>query len=351
MSNALTSDLIVSTGPHIRTLGTLPRVMWLVSLTLLPAIAWAGYVFGTYVLIVTAISVLAAVLTEYIITWALKRPPTIADGSAFLTGLLVACNMPATASGVLPLYVPIVASVFAIAVAKYAFGGLGYNWINPALAGRIFVFFAWLPAMTSGWAAPAGADTLSSATPLNILKFEAGVLPEAVQQGGDAVLQLSMMPSYGDLFIGFVPGCIGEVSALALLIGGIILIALRIVNWEIPVAYVATSALLAWIFGGLAVHGQSPSLFSGDPLFHVLSGGIMLGAFYMATDWVTTPMTFKGRILFGIGCGVLTILIRLTGNNVEGVSFSIVLMNIAVPLIDRLFRQRRFGTPEERRAA
>ena len=351
MADALASDLIVSTGPHVRTAGTLPRVMWIVSAALLPAIAWAGYVFGTYVLLVTAVSILAAVLTEYILTSVLRRPPTIADGSAFLTGLLVACNMPATEAGVLPLYVPVVASVFAIAVAKYAFGGLGQNWINPAHAGRIFVFFAWLPAMTSGWAVPAAFDTLSSATPLALMKFGVGALPDAVAQGSEAVLQLSMAPSYGDLFLGFVPGCIGEVSALALLLGGIVLIALKIVNWEIPLAYLVTSALLAWVFGGLAVHGQSPALFSGDPLFHVLSGGLMIGAFFMATDWVTTPMTFQGRILFGIGCGVLTILIRLTGNNVEGVSFSVVLMNITVPLIDRLFRRRRFGVPEERRPA
>jgi len=339
--------LIVSTGPHIRTRATLPLVMWTVSATLLPAIAWAVYVFGPHILFVTGAAVFAAVLTEYAITSALKRPPTLADGSAFLTGLLVACNMPAAESGALPLYIPIVASVFAIAVAKYAFGGLGQNWINPALAGRVFVFFAWLPAMTGGWAVPASFDALSSATPLNILKFGTGALPQAVQQGGEAVLQLSASPSYGELFLGFVPGCIGEVSALALLFGGLILIACRIVTWEIPVFYIATSALLAWVFGGLAVNGQTPSLFSGDPLYHVLSGGLMLGAFYMATDWVTTPMSFKGRVLFAVGCGVLTVLIRLTGRNVEGVSFAIVLMNITVPLIEKLFRRRRFGIPDE----
>jgi electron transport complex protein RnfD len=258
--------------------------------------------------------------------------------------------MPATAWGVLPLYVPISASIFAIAVAKHAFGGLGQNWINPALAGRIFVFFAWLPAMTSGWSGSSAFDVISSATPLAQLKFTTGLLPNGLQAASDAVTGMHLMPTHSDLFLGLVPGCIGEVSALALLIGGLILIALRIINWEIPLIYIASTAVFSWIFGGLAIAGQAPSMFSGDPIYHVLSGGLMLGAFYMATDWVTTPVSFGGRVVFALGCGILTVLIRLTGSNVEGVSFAIVLMNITVPLIERMFKPRRFGISAGRAA-
>lgn len=323
--------ILLSTAPHIRTRLSVPVVMWTVVGALLPAAAWAVYAFGMYAGIVMLVSVGAAVLTELALNLLLRRPVTIGDGSAFLTGLLVAFNMPASTA--LPLYIPVTASVFAIAVAKYAFGGLGHNWMNPALAGRIFVFFAWLTPMTSGWSSFLNPDVVSRATPLKALKF-----------GGDAV-------NYLDLFLGKVPGCIGEVSAAALLLGGLFLIIRKIVNWEIPVAYFGSAALLAWIFGGLAVSGAAPAFFTGDPLFHLLSGGLMLGALFMATDWVTSPMTFKGRIIYGIGCGALTILIRLTARNVEGVSFAIVLMNITVPLIDRITGPKRFGVQKKGGAA
>ena len=319
---------LLSTAPHIRTRQTVPVAMWSVSAALLPAAAWAVYAFGLPSLIVMLVSTGTAVLTELLITTLLKKPVTIGDGSAFLTGLLVAFNMPA-ATG-LPLYIPVTASVFAIAVAKYAFGGLGQNWMNPALAGRIFVFFAWLTPMTSGWSTFLRPDVVSKATPLKLMKFTSG--------GG---------ADYLDLFLGRVPGCIGEVSAAALLLGGLYLVYKKIVNWEIPVAYFATAALLAWIFGGLRVAGAKAAFFTGDPLFHLLSGGIMLGAIFMATDWVTSPMTFTGRLIYGAGCGVLTILIRLTAKNVEGVSFAIVLMNIVVPLIDRVTGPKKFGVPAE----
>lgn len=343
-------DLVVSTAPHLRTRLKVPLVMWVISATLLPVIAWAGYLFGPWVFVITAAAVGTAVVSELAITLLLHKPQTISDGSAFLTGLLVACNMPATDWGVLPLYVPIVASVFAIAVAKHAFGGLGQNWINPALAGRIFVFFAWLPAMTGGWADSPVFDTISSATPLALHKFQNGLFQDGMQAASQAVLGVKLAPSQADLFLGLIPGSIGEISALLLLLGGLTLIALKIINWEIPLTYIATTALLSWIFGGLALTGQEPSLFTGDPLYHVLSGGLLLGAFYMATDWVTTPVSFGGRILFALGCGVLTVLIRLTGSNVAGVSFAIVLMNITVPLIERMFVPRRFGVHEGRAA-
>ena len=336
-----TSTMVMSTSPHIRTKMTTPVVMWTVVVALIPAAVWAVYMFGISSLIVIGVSIAAAVLTEMIITMLLKKPLTLRDGSAFLTGLLVGFNMPAAVSGTFPLYVAIFASVFAIAVAKYAFGGLGQNWMNPALAGRIFVFFAWLSPMTSNWMPAAGkviktvstasADAASYATPLKALKF-----------GGSAI------PTNLDLFLGKVGGCIGEVSAAALLLGGLILLIRKIINWEIPFFFIGSAALFGWIFGGLNIYGKEAAFFAGDPLFHILSGGVMLGAIFMATDWVTNPMTFKGRVLFAIGCGALTILIRLTGRNVEGVSFAIVLMNITVPLIDRVFKPRRFGFNKKR---
>ena len=326
------NSLLISSSPHIRTKDKLPVVMWSVVIALIPAGVWSYFVFGISAIITIGVSVGAAVLTELIINLLIGKRITVINGSAFLTGLLIAYNLPASAGGHLPIYIPIVASVFAIAVIKLAFGGLGQNWMNPALGGRIFVFFAWTRLMTSGWAAPMSPDVVSSATPLAALKFNAGTLP-----------------THLDLFLGKTSGCIGEVSAAALILGGVFLIIRKIVNWEIPVFYILTTAILAWIFGGL--NASTPALFTGDPLYHILSGGLMLGAIFMATDWVTSPMLFKGRVLFAVGCGIITVLIRLTGRNVEGVSFAIVLMNIAVPLIDRLFRLGIFGTPGKEKKA
>ncbi len=337
---ATTKKLLnISASPHVRTKLTVKSVMWNVVIALIPALVWAFVAFGIKSIIMVMVSVLVAVATEWLINIISHKKLTIGDGSAVLTGLLLGFNLPAS-SGVFPLYIPIIGSIFAIAVAKHAFGGLGQNWVNPALAGRVFIFFAWLSPMTSNWMVPfshkanqvvdavakASADVVSAASPLKAMKF--GV--------GEKFSNL-------DLFIGKVPGCIGEVSALALLIGGIYLIIRKIVNWEIPVAFIGSVALFGWVFGGLNISGVTPQLFIGDPLFHILSGGVMLGAFFMATDWVTSPITFKGRLLFGLGIGMLTILIRLAGQNVEGVSFAIILMNIVVPLINRFFKETKFG--------
>jgi len=321
-------NLNVSASPHIRSKLTVKSVMWNVIIALIPALVWAYIAFGLRSIIVVMVSILVAVATEWLINIVSHKKITIGDGSAVLTGLLLGFNLPAS-SGAFPMYIPIIGSIFAIAVAKHAFGGLGQNWINPALAGRVFIFFAWLSPMTSNWMAPFShkmADVVSAASPLKAMKFGVGE-------------KFSNM----DLFIGKVPGCIGEVSAIALLLGGIYLIFRKIVNWEIPFAFIGSVALFGWIFGGLSIHGVAPKLFIGNPLFHILSGGVMLGAFFMATDWVTSPITFKGRLLFGLGIGALTVLIRLAGQNVEGVSFAIILMNIVVPLIDRLFKNKKFG--------
>jgi electron transport complex protein RnfD len=235
----------------------------------------------------------------------------------------VAYNMPPGVPG----FVPMAASVFAIIVVKQTFGGLGRNWMNPALAGRAFAMFSWTKEMTT-WSAPVGAgpDAFTGATPL--AEHAAGALSHA---------------SYFDLFIGNIPGCIGEVSKLLLLAGAVILFILRIISWEIPLAYIGTFALLVWIFGD----ARSGRFFTGDVLFHVLAGGLIIGAFFMATDMVTSPLTSTGMLIFGAGCGFFTFIIRIFGSLPEGVSLSIILMNITVPLINRLTRPKRFGIIKE----
>lgn len=324
----------MSGAPHIQQGDSIPKIMWTVVLSLLPAAIMAVIIFGIPALNVILISILSAVLTESGIDLLVKRKQTILDGSAFVTGLLVAFNMPAN----VPLYVPAVASFFAIAIVKMLFGGLGFNFLNPALSGRVFVMFAWLPAMTT-WVKPHPgqwfysffhlkpvADAITYATPLNMIKMH----------GHQALLTYfgSKSALYANLFIGNVGGSLGEVSALALLIGAVILLVRKIITLEIPLSYILTVALFTWIFGG------KKGLFTGDWLFHILSGGLLLGAFFMATDMVTSPITSLGQIIFGIGAGLMTFIIRIYGGYPEGVSFSILFMNALTPIIDRYFDSR-----------
>ena len=265
----------------------------------------------------------------------MKKKPTLTDGSAFLTGILIGFNMPPSVPG----FIPILASVFAIAVVKQSFGGLGRNWMNPALAGRVFAMFCWTEDMTRWSPYLPSPDAFTGATPL--------------AQGS---LEFLKSGSYLDLFLGRIPGCIGEVSALFLLLGVIYLFIKRIITWEIPVSYMGSFIILTWVFGGLPFGRGS---FSGDILFHLLSGGLILGAFYMATDMVTSPLTWQGMLIYGAGCGfltfiirfygVLTVLIRLFGGYPEGVSLSIILMNIFVPLINRLIKPQKFGYVREKK--
>ena len=319
------NNLYIAPSPHFHYGESTAKIMWSVVICLIPAAGWGVFVFGIQALFILLVSIGSAVLTELIITILIKKKPTLGDGSAVLTGLLIGFNMPPSVPG----FIPVVASVFAIAVVKQSFGGLGRNWMNPALAGRVFAMFCWTENMTS-WSPPIPfSDAFTGATPL--------------AQGAAEFLKTG---SYLDLFLGRIPGCIGEVSALLLLVGAVYLFIKGIITWEIPVSYIGTFIVLTWVFGGFA---SGDGAFSGDIIFHLLSGGLILGAFYMATDMVTSPLTWKGMLIFGAGCGFLTFLIRFFGGYPEGVSLAIILMNIFVPLINRLIKPRKFGYVREKK--
>ena len=337
------NDLYVSSSPHLTDKESIAKIMYSVVIALIPAAIGAVYFFGMRAAWAIIIAVTAAIVAEATVQALLKRKITIADGSAIVTGILLAFNVPAN----IPLWMPAVGSFFAIVVGKHAFGGLGYNPMNPALLGRAFLLASWPTRMTIFKTAPqggtlSGIDVITTATPLNAFKqakdviANQAVLPaEKVQDAYTTISQL--YESYNELFWGKVGGCLGETSVFLLLLGALYLIYKRYIGLKIPLSYIGTVALLSWIFGG------TEGLFSGDPIFHVLSGGLILGAFFMATDMVTSPVTYYGRIIFGIGCGILTVVIRLVGGYPEGVSYSILLMNLTVPLIDRYTKPKVFG--------
>jgi electron transport complex protein RnfD len=276
---------------------------------------------------VTGLCIISSVGFEYIFQKGLGKKITVSDGSAFLTGLLLGMNLPPTS----PFYIPVVGSAAAVIITKQIFGGLGFNIFNPALIGRAFVLISWPRAMTT-WSEPTAAflalDAETTATPLGILKEDG--LEKLLEVFGDKI------NLYLKLLIGNTAGSLGEVSAIALIAGGVFLLIRGYITWHIPVSFMGTVAVLAWIFGG-------EGLFAGDPLFHLLSGGLMLGAFFMATDYVTCPSIRKGQIIFGIGCGAITMLIRLKGGFPEGVMFAILLMNCFAPMIDRTIKKAPFG--------
>ena len=317
----------VSVSPHIRDDETISHIMWQVNAALLPAALFAIWWFGVPALINMLVGVVFAVLGEYLWQKGMHQPITAFDGSACITGLLLAMSM----SPVLPPYMVAIGSLLAIVVAKQSMGGLGFNIFNPAHIGRAALMVSWPVAMTT-WTkmadASGGVDAMTSATPLNILKM----------QGYDALVATfgSQSDLYWNLFIGTRNGSLGETSTLLLLLGGLYLIWKGYVNWQVPVTMIATVAILTWIFG-------PAGLFTGDPVFHVMAGGLMLGAFFMATDMVTIPMTIKGQLIFAVGAGALTVLIRLVGGYPEGVCYSLLLMNAVTPLIDRFCKPRIFG--------
>jgi len=316
------------------------RIMWSVNLSLLPAFFMGVYFFGPKAIFVTALCIITAVLSEYFFEKALNRRATVNDGSAFLTGLLLGMNLPASLWSFNPftVHVPIIGSFVAVVITKQLFGGLGYNIFNPALIGRAFLLISFPKIMTI-WTQPTAAflamDAKTTATPLGILKEEG--LGKLIEVFGDK------MNLYSQLLVGHRAGSIGETSAIALLIGAAFLLFRRYITWHIPFSFLGTAALLAWIFGGKDPGTGKMLLFAGDPVIHLVSGGMLLGAFFMATDYVTSPSIRKGQIIFGIGCGALTMLIRLKGGYPEGVMFAILIMNCFAPIIDRGFRSRVFG--------
>ncbi len=314
--------LNVSGSPHVHSDDTVQKIMWSVVVALIPAFVVSVFYFGLPVIILTAVSVGCCVLFEYLIQrFMLKQTPTVSDGSAVVTGLLLAFNVPAN----LPIWMMVVGAIVAIGIAKMPFGGLGHNPFNPALVARVFLLIAFPVAMTT-WPVPTpiwsfGADVVTGPTPLGILKEGANV----------------EMPTYMNMLIGQMGGSFGEVSAIALLIGAIFLLWKRIITWHIPVTFILTVFVVSGIFWLV-----DPSQYA-NPFFHLLTGGLILGACFMATDMVTSPTSPTGMLIFGCGCGLLTIIIRLFGAYPEGVSFSILLMNALVPLINRWFVPKTFA--------
>ncbi|MEK7864809.1 MAG: RnfABCDGE type electron transport complex subunit D, partial [Nitrospirota bacterium] len=289
-------ELTVTVSPHVRDEETTSRIMWTVNLSLLPAFFMGFYFFGLKALFITALCIISSVLSEYFFQKAVKKKLTVNDGSAFLTGLLLGMNLPSSLWSFNPftIHVPIIGSVIAVVITKQFFGGLGYNIFNPALIGRAFLLISFPKAMTI-WTEPTAAflalDAKTTATPLGILKEDG--LAKLIEAFGDKI------NLYAELFNGHRAGSIGETSVLALLIGAGFLLYKRYITWHIPFSFLGTVAVLAWIFGGKNPETGKMLLFAGDPLIHLLSGGLMLGAFFMATDYVTCPSVRKGQIVFG----------------------------------------------------
>ncbi|MFD1316740.1 RnfABCDGE type electron transport complex subunit D [Namhaeicola litoreus] len=324
--------IIISASPHVHSDKSVKNLMYDVIIALVPAFLVSLYVFGINALITTAFAVLSCILFEYLIQkYLLKTNVTISDGSALLTGVLLAFNLPAG----LPIWMVLVGSLVAIGIAKLSFGGLGFNVFNPALVGRVFLLICfpvqmtlWPTAVENSWSI---SDAVSGATTLGIIK-------EGLQYG-QTMTEIGMsLPSGLDMFLGITGGSIGEMSALALLLGGFYLIVRKVITWHIPVVILATMAVMTGIFWGI-----DPEHYA-NPVIHILSGGAILGAFFMATDLVTSPVTKKGMVIFAMGIALITVVIRLFGAYPEGVSFAILIMNAFVPLINRYFKPRRFGS-------
>ncbi|MDR0989707.1 MAG: RnfABCDGE type electron transport complex subunit D [Prevotellaceae bacterium] len=322
------NKLIVSLSPHVHSGDSVKKNMYGVLIALLPALLFSFYTFGVGAVVITATSVVSCLFFEWAIAkFLLKRNTnSITDGSAIITGVLLAFNLPSN----LPVWIIVLGALFAIGVGKMSFGGLGCNPFNPALAGRVFLLLSFPVQMTS-WPVvgqlSAYTDAATAATPLNLMK-------QAV--GGNAAA-LNDLPSSLDLFLGNHPGSIGEISALALLIGLAFMLWKRIITWHIPVAILAT----VFLFTGI-MHLVNPEVYA-SPLIHLFTGGLMLGAIFMATDYVTSPMSKKGMLIYGVCIGVLTVVIRLFGAYPEGMSFAILIMNGFTPLINNYCKPKRFG--------
>lgn len=314
------NKLIVSPSPHVHSGDSIEKNMYGVLIALIPAFLVAVYVFRLDALIITALSVLFCVGFEYLIAkFIMKREPTVFDGSAIITGVLLAFNVPSN----LPIWILALGALFSIGVVKMAFGGLGNNIFNPAIAGRIFLLISF-PAQMTTWPLPeitaAATDAVTSATVLADMKYNPAALP-----------------TLGDMFFGFEGGSLGEMSALALLLGLAYMLWKKIITWHIPISIMVSVAVFTGI---LYAFNPQPQF---NPLIHLFSGGLMLGAIFMATDYVTSPMTKKGMLIYGVGIGVISICIRLWGAYPEGVSFAILLMNAFTPLINNYTTPKQFG--------
>ena len=316
--------LNVSGSPHVHSGESVQKIMVSVIIALMPAFVVSIFYFGLPVITLTLVSVGCCVLFEYLIQrFIMKVPTTISDGSAIVTGLLLAFNVPAN----LPIWMMVVGALVAIGIAKMPFGGLGHNLFNPALVARVFMLISFPVAMTT-WPVPTPiwgfADAVTGPTPLGILKESSAV-------------NMGEMPRYLDLLVGQMGGSFGEISAIALLLGAAYLLWKRVITWHIPVAFILTVFIFSGIF-----YLIDPTQYA-NPFFHLLTGGLMLGAFFMATDMVTSPTTPSAMLVFGAGCGLITIIIRLFGAYPEGVSFSILLMNAMVPLLNRWFKPKTYA--------
>jgi electron transport complex protein RnfD len=323
--------LTVSGSPHVYTEESVSRIMYGVVLSLIPAALVSFWFFGLAAILVTLTAVVSCMFFEFIIQkYLLKGPVTVFDGSAVITGVLLAFIVPAS----LPLWMVVIGSLVSIGMAKMTFGGLGKNIFNPALVGRVFLMISF-PVDMNMYPKPTAfntqlTDIITGPTPLAIVK-------EGVAQGEKVADLMPQVPEYANLLMGNMGGSVGEISAIAILLGGLYMLFRRIITWEIPTAYLGSVVILA---GALWLIDPNQYI---DPLFHLVTGGLMLGALYMATDMVTSPMGRWGMIVYGIGCGFLTIIIRIFGAYPEGVAFAILIMNAFVPLINRGFKPQRFG--------
>jgi len=326
-----TQFLTVSPSPHIHSEETVKKLMYGVIIAMLPALAISFFVFGIGAIYVTLLSVLSCVIVEYMLTrYVLKKESTIMDGSAIITGILIAFNVPSS----LPWWAVVLGSIVAIGVGKSAFGGLGNNPFNPALVGRVFLLVSFPVQMTS-WPVPFISrfqfmDATTGATPLAVIK-------EGIDAGIPVSELMKEIPSYLNLFLGGLGGSIGEISAIGLFIGFLYMLWKKIITWHTPIAMLGT----VFVFTGI-LWLMNPDKYI-DPVFHLITGGVLLGAFFMATDYVTSPMTTKGMLIYGVGIGFITVVIRVFGSYPEGVSFAILIMNGFVPIMNKYIKPKRFG--------
>lgn len=323
MNNRLT----ISPSPHLHQGDSVKKIMYSVVLALLPALIWSFFLFGIPAILVTLTSVAACIGFEFLIQkYILKTTPAITDGSAIITGILLAMNLPAG----IPLPIVVTGALVAIGIAKMSFGGLGQNPFNPALVGRVFLLISFPVQMTTWPATGSSVDAMSGATPLAFVK-------EGLKNGEGMPDLLAQLPGYNSLFFGNMSGSLGEISALLLLAGFVFMLIRKVISWHIPVYVLGT----IFIFTGI-LWLTDPNHYA-DPLFHILTGGAMLGAIFMATDMVTSPMSKTGQLLFGVGIGIITVCIRTWGAYPEGISFAILIMNAFTPLINFYVKPKRFG--------